>query len=408
MRVKIISCWFATSYGAYTDGLRRGLERRLANEVGIVATNCGCGDPVAERHEFQDARCEYFERPNLKHFKSTSPIKYWLRTQTRQLVYWDRARQFHRRDGDADVVHFQQILNATGAMTLFHWLKQPTRAARVVTVHELDPYQVDFAASNRSYNLADRIIVHCLEMKESLVERGVDEARIDVVPHGVELHTFPEEPRDAIVFYGGHKLHSNKGFDTLVRALGIVKRQLGERTPRLKVHGHWGDETPELGRKAVREAGLDGAIEWMNQLKLERATVEYRRARLCVLPYTGSFGGYAAGLAMANGAPVIATSRAGLPDHLGDAARYIEPGDPDALATAIVELLSHDAARKELVARARARAEAVLGWDTIAGKTLDAYRRAIDARRGVAGHQSLHETDASDGVFVDARRLRRR
>jgi glycosyltransferase involved in cell wall biosynthesis len=406
MRVKIISCWFATSYGAYTDGLRQGLERRLTSEVGIVATNCGCGDPVAERHEFQDSRCEYFERPNLKHFKSTSPIKYWLRTQTRQLVYWDRARQFHRRDGDAEVLHFQQILNATGAMTLFHWLKQPTKAARVVTVHELDPYQVDFASSNRSYNLADRIIVHCQEMKESLVERGVDAERIDIVQHGVELHPPTDEPRDAIVFYGGHKLHSNKGFDTFVRALRLVKQQLGERTPVVKVHGHWGDETPDFGRKVVRDAGLDGAIVWLNQIKLERATTEYRRAHLCVLPYAGSFGGYAAGLAMANGAPVIATRRAGLPDQLGDAARYLEPGDPDALARAMLDLLSRDAARKELAVRARARAEAVLGWDTIAGKTLDSYRRALDTRRGVARHQTFVDDDG--GTFVDVKRLRRR
>jgi hypothetical protein len=45
MNVKIISCWFATSYGAYTDGLRRALERRLGGEVGIIATNCGCSEP---------------------------------------------------------------------------------------------------------------------------------------------------------------------------------------------------------------------------------------------------------------------------------------------------------------------------------------------------------------------------
>jgi glycosyltransferase involved in cell wall biosynthesis len=405
MRVKIVSCWFATSYGAYTDGLRRALERRLGNEVGIVATNCGCGDPVAERRELQDQRCEYFERPHLKHFKSTSPVKYWLRTQARQLFCWDRARQFHRHDGDADVVHFQQILNATGSMTLFHWLEQPSSAARVVTVHELDPYQLDFAASNRRYNLADRIIVHCQEMKHSLIERGVDAERIDIVQHGVELQPFLDEPRDAIIFYGGHKLHTNKGFETLVRALGSVRRRLGPRTPPLKVHGHWGDTTPEPGLKMAHDAGLDCGIVWLNQIKSERAVAEYRRARLCILPYTGSFAGYPAGLAMANGAPVIATRCAGLPDHLGDAARYIAPGNPDELANAMLELLGSDAAREELVVRGRARAEAMLGWDTIAGKTLDSYRRAIDARRGVPRHQTLLDDDFA--AVEDARRQQR-
>ena len=139
MNVKIVSCWFATSYGAYTDGLRRALERQLGEDVGIIATNCGCGDPVAARRQFQDGRCEYFELPNVKHHKSTNPFKYWLRTQARQVACWERARQFHRRDGDAEVVHFQQILNATGSITAFHWLSAPSRAARVVTVHEARP-----------------------------------------------------------------------------------------------------------------------------------------------------------------------------------------------------------------------------------------------------------------------------
>ncbi len=233
MKVKMISCWFANSYGSYTDGLRRALERRLGGEVGIIATNCGCGDPIAERHEFQDTRCEYFESPHVQHHESTNPLKYWLRTQLAQATCWERARQFHTREGAADVIHFQQILNATGSMTVFHWLARPSRAARVVTVHELDLHQTESPEVNRRYNLADRIIVHCQDMKDSLVALGVDEARIDVVQHGVELAPLAEGPRDGIVFYGGHKLNAGKGFETLLAAMRLVKDRLGRHATHL-------------------------------------------------------------------------------------------------------------------------------------------------------------------------------
>ena len=83
---------------------------------------------------------------------------------------------------------------------------------------------------------------------------------------------------------------------------------------------------------------------------------------------------------MAHGAAVIGTRRAGLPDHLGDAARVVAENDASGLAEAIVELVSDEAARQDLAARGRARAEAVLGWDQIAGRTLDSYRHAIERR----------------------------
>ncbi len=227
MNVKIISCWFATSYGAYTDGLRRALERRLGSEVGIIATNCGCGDPIEVRRQFQDRRCEYFELPNVGFHKSPNALKYWLRTRLRSLLCWERTRRLHRRDGAAEVLHFQQILNATGSATVFHWLGMPSRAARVVTVHELDSCQLAFPKSNLRYNLADRIIVHCQEMKDSLCGFGVDGQRIDVVQHGVEIRPLVDGPREGIIFYGGHFLERGKGFDTLLETMRLLKDRLG-------------------------------------------------------------------------------------------------------------------------------------------------------------------------------------
>ncbi|MEJ2649954.1 MAG: hypothetical protein P8016_16285, partial [Sedimentisphaerales bacterium] len=159
MKIKFISCWFANSYGAYTDLLRQALERRLGEEVGVICSNCGCGEPAEVNRIFQNRRCDYFEFPNIYYFKSSNPIKYWLRNAVRQIVYRERAKKYMDHAGDAEVLHFQQTLHALGSVPVFNWLRLPSTAARIITVNELDPYQVDFPKSNLTYNLADRILV---------------------------------------------------------------------------------------------------------------------------------------------------------------------------------------------------------------------------------------------------------
>ena len=333
MKVKLISCWFATSYGDYTNGLRSALERCLGNEVGVIATNCGCGDSAEINRQFMNSRCDYFELPQINYYKSVNPVKRWLRLKGCQLLHRERAKQYMKRTGDADVLHFQQILYATGSVPLFNWLSMPSKAARVVTVHELDPYQRDYPEANLQYNLADRVIVHTHELKQSLISLGVDSERIDIVEHGVDIHPVSNETREGIIFYGGHKLYSGKGLDVLFRAMALLKERLGPNTPQLKIHGPYG--SPQYGYQCASEAGIADNVRWLHLISLEETVSEYQRSLLCVLPFTGSFAGFPAVNAMANGLPVIGTRCAGLPEHLGEAGTWVEKNDPEGLANAI-------------------------------------------------------------------------
>ncbi len=395
MKVKIISCWFATSFGDYTNGLRGALERRLDTEVGVIASNCGCGDPVEVERQFINRDCEYFELPHIHYYKSANPLKRWLRIKGSQLMLRERARQYSKRTGDADVLHFQQILNAYGSVALFNWLSMPSKAARVVTIHELDPYQQDFPEINAKYNLADRIIVHTNEMKQGLISLGVDGERIDIVEHGVDISPLSSGTREGIIFYGGHKLHSGKGLDVLFRAMALVKKRLGANAPLLKIHGHYGQITSEYGLRCAKEAGVEDGVRWLNQISIEATTLEYQKSLLCVLPYTGSFAGFPAVNAMANDLPVIGTRCAGLPEHLGDAGTWVETDDPEGLANAIVDLLSDETRRRNMAAKGRKRAETLFNWDTIARKTLHSYEMAIR-------NKGRHNTT---GVFGSAARF---
>jgi glycosyltransferase involved in cell wall biosynthesis len=384
MNVKILSCWFTTSYGTYTDGLRRGLERLLGEEVGIIASNCGCGDPMEVSRRLMDRRCEFVEFPNVPDWRMSNAAKQLVMDVSRLVVYRERARRFIRCGAEADVLHFQQTLNAFGSLALFEWLAMPARAARVVTVHELDPAQLAHPERNAAYEKADGIIVHTEAMREELVELGVSRHKIAVVKHGVEIRPLVDGPRSGIVFWGGHKLSGSKGLGTLLTALALLKGKLGSRTPTLTIHGHYGAETPEHAARAAREAGVADKIRWLNEIPFEDAVAEYRRAQLCVVPFTGSFAGYPVALAMASGLPVIGTRRAGLPEHLGSFGVWVEEDDPHGLSAAISRMIEDEASWRRISGAVRSRAVEELSWDAVAAATLAVYRDALQSKRQIS------------------------
>jgi glycosyltransferase involved in cell wall biosynthesis len=331
--------------------------------------------------KFVDKRFDFVEFPNVPYWKMSTRTKQFVMDGLRQITYHERARRYLKLTGDADVMHFQQILNAFGSLALFKWLSFRSDAARVVTVHELDPYQQAHPEVSAGYAKADGIIVHTEEMRDKLVSLGADRERIDVLCHGVNVRPVVEGPRSGIMFWGGHKLNSSKGLATLFTALSILKQKLGSATPKLTIHGHYGSQTPEDATQSAREAGVANDVRWLNEISFDDAVGEYQSALLCVLPFTGSFAGYPATLAMASATPVIGTRQAGLPEHLGDTGIWVRENDPSDLASAILRLLEDDGERRRIGDEARARAERELSWEAIARKTVSSYERATRFKR---------------------------
>jgi glycosyltransferase involved in cell wall biosynthesis len=382
MRITYIGCPFKTSYGSYVESLKTAVERRAGATIQWVASNCGCGDPIERDRLFQAKSCDYFEMGHIGDYRSSSDLKYWLRMRARNLTYYFRARKYTQLSRDAEVSHLQQILNAYGSSVVFQWLRIPSRAARVVTVHELDSYQTNFPRQNLIYNRADALIVHCQEMKDKLISLGVRPEKIHVVLHGVDLPTpVPDEPREGLLSYGGHKLMTGKGIETLFEAMALLKRDRGDAAPRLTIHGHYGTDTPEEALQLAERHLISDCIVWRNQLSEKDGAGLYSRASVLVLPYTGSFAGLPAGLAAAHGTPVIATRKAGIPDHLGDNVFWVKPGHPKQLADQITALLEDESVRRAAGSRLRQHAAEHLSWDIIGARTIGIYEEALRARR---------------------------
>lgn len=382
MRITLICCPFQTSYGWYADSLKKAIERKAGRSVQWIASNCGCGDPIEVGRQFQTRECAYFELPHVAEYQSKTAWKRWLRVRVRHISYLLRAKRYWKLSKEAELVHFQQILNAYGSSVVFHWLNQRSTAARVVTIHELDAYQMQFPEKNRIYNEADAIIVHCNELKEKLVGLKVEPDKIHVILQGTDI---PKQKgtdhREGIVFYGGHKLMIGKGVENLFEAVSMLKPRFGMNAPKLKVHGHYGDSIPEEAMQLAQQFGVAGDIIWLNQLSIEDIVREYQTNALLVLPYTGSFAGLPAAIAAANGLPVVCTRKAGIPDHLGECGVWIDEANPKQLAESMAGLLSNEQLRREIGAKLRKRAELFLSWDKIAAQTIGIYESCLRHKR---------------------------
>ncbi|MEP7028049.1 MAG: glycosyltransferase [Candidatus Eisenbacteria bacterium] len=196
--------------------------------------------------------------------------------------------------------------------------------------------------------------------------------RIDVLGNGVDLPPQVVSGGDDWLFVG--RLIAHKGVDVLLEAL--ARMPASGRRP-LWILGD-GPERATLEARA-RALGVDARFEGF----VERAKLPayYARARAIVLPSTEGEGLPNALLeAMAYGVPVVTTTLVGMEELVGAGGRLVPPGDPDALAAALLALSdpANRAERDRAAVAARGRAE-VHDWASITDR-LEVVLREIAVR----------------------------
>jgi glycosyltransferase involved in cell wall biosynthesis len=262
----------------------------------------------------------------------------------------------------ADVVHVQ-------------WLAAPEldarfmrlRAPSVFTAHDLLPRRT---AAKRDLwrgllGRFDRVVVHSERGRETLAELTPDPDRLRVIPHPV----FPSEPtrRDdgrTLLCFG--VIRPYKG---LADAIAAARRLDGVRL--LVV----GDPAESVDRYRELAHGLD--VEWrlgyLPQSEVDRA---FGEATVALFPYRPELDQSGSLLrALGAGVPAVTYDVGGVaePVQAFGAGRVVPPGDVDALAAAVGELLGDGDALEAARAGAR-RARDTLTWDASAQAHLDVYR----------------------------------
>lgn len=107
------------------------------------------------------------------------------------------------------------------------------------------------------------------------------------------------------------------------------------------------------------KASLGSGVSFSGFVTSEQLAAEYRRSDVFAFPSLYEGFGIPALEAMYAGVPVVVSRATSLPEVVGDAGRVVAPEDAEEWATAIERILSDDPLRAQLVARGRARAEAM-------------------------------------------------
>jgi glycosyltransferase involved in cell wall biosynthesis len=285
--------------------------------------------------------------------------------------------------GDADVVHSAHPL-----------LIPSTRAARVVTVHDLfflsHPEQTtgeirrDYAALAASHaRRADAVIAVSHYTRQQVIERlGVDADHVHVCSSGARawarLGRAPHVPDGGYVLFIG-TLEPRKNLGVLLDAYERLAARGGRVTP-LRIAGGTGSGA-EAWLARIRSSPLAAHVQYVGYVTDEAREALFAGARTLVLPSLDEGFGLPALEAMAAGIPVVASNAGALPEVVGDAAVLFSPTDPDALAYALARLATDDAWALERAAAGLARARAFT-WDTAARALGRAYEAAVARRSG--------------------------
>jgi glycosyltransferase involved in cell wall biosynthesis len=229
--------------------------------------------------------------------------------------------------------------------------------------------------------LVDRAVASSVAVRRHSAERR-PQARHVVIPCGIDLQRFAyRDPplRTPFRLLSIGRLEEQKGHAFLIEALPRVQQQLPGTM--LTIVG----DGPLLARlrARARDLGVASSVELVMPDPDTAALLE--RADLFCFPSLWEAQGLAMIEAQAVGVPVVASAVGGIGEHVQDgvSGRLVPPGDPRALADAIVELLRAHEERVRVARAARASAER-LDIGAIAQRWLTVYAHASERSAALA------------------------
>ncbi|MET8042781.1 glycosyltransferase family 4 protein, partial [Micromonospora sp. NPDC005215] len=309
--------------------------------------------------------------------------------------------------GTYDVIHAHDWLVAHTAITLAEHLDLPL----VTTMHATEagrhqgwlPEEMNRTIHGVEQWLTSesgRVIVCSGYMREQVRALfDIPASQVDVVPNGVDGRAWRARPRAVaaararfagdgpLIGYAGRLVYE-KGVQHLVHAVP----RLRERHPGLRVViAGDGPYRPELEAQARRLA-LCSTVRFTGFLDSTQLPAMLGATDVTVVPSLYEPFGMVALEAAAAGAPLAVARTGGLAEIVesGVTGVTFPHSDPDALASAVGQLLDDEVFARRVARRARTMVGEQYGWTTIAARTAASYAAArrehgpLQARRASA------------------------
>jgi len=307
------------------------------------------------------------------------------------------ARPLHRAWRRGSVPPIEWFVGPVDVVHGTNFVVPPARrAARVVTVHDLTavrfPEMCDDATRifpeivRRA--VAEGAWVHTpsrFVADEVVAEFGAAPERVRVVHHGIPGHasSVPTEVAPVALPPGTRRyvlalgtVEPRKDLPGLVAAFDRLAGDVPDVALVLGGHPGWGDDA--LSRAVAASAWADRIVR-LGYVDDDALGGVLAGASVLAYPSVYEGFGFPPLEAMASGVPVVATAVGAIPEITGEGARLVAPADVDALASALVDVLTNDETRDALVTRGHERARS-FSWQSCGDGLAELYALAARER----------------------------
>jgi glycosyltransferase involved in cell wall biosynthesis len=226
------------------------------------------------------------------------------------------------------------------------------------------------ASERRALAAVRRVVVTSAATRDALAGYGVGRERIDVIEPGTDRVPLARGSGSRMLqLLAVGSMVPRKGYEVLIRALAECAGENWRLTCVGSLDRH--PETAERVRGLIEEHGLGGRVLLVGKVTELEMAGYYDGADVFVLPTLYEGYGMAVAEALARGLPVISTATGAIGDMTAGAGILVPPSDPDALAAALLQLMTVPGLRDRLAEGARAARERLPRWD-------DASRRMAE------------------------------
>ncbi len=226
--------------------------------------------------------------------------------------------------------------------------------------HATSPFEADALRSNGTTPV--------VEIPNAVAERVVPP---DLAEEAQRALGIPSDPY--VVFLG--RLHPIKRLDLLIDAFATVAREIP--AARLVIAGP--DETGQRSALAARVAPLGARVQWTGQVDGAVKTGLLAGSRALVLCSDSESFGMSVAEAMAAGVPVVVTRSCPWPIVEVEGCGFWIEQSPDAIANALVTLLRHPKAAREMGRRGQAVIHRDFAPAAVAERWVSAYESVARA-----------------------------
>lgn len=218
------------------------------------------------------------------------------------------------------------------------------------------------------------IIVHGERLKQILIDQGVPQNKIGVVPHG-EFSYYTQwsedvtEEENTVLFFG--RIQEYKGLEYLIRSVPIVKMNI----PTIKVLIAGEGDIPQCDE--ILEHAVNFEIH-NHYIPDHEVAHFFQRAKAIILPYIDGTQTGIIPVAYSFKKPVIVTDVGSIAEVVEDSITgiIVPPKDSESIAQAIIKILQNNTLKKSMGECGYIKMKNELSWDIIAKKTIDIYMNA--------------------------------